>query len=351
LASCFSRKKDRKQKRKAALRQQRQAASAAAADAQAAAASSSLSAGAAQAPPSPAGGEQHELIINRGVRVGPALSEEQQERIEQVRLRRQRLQRRIPEQETEISRGAYYEAIGARSAQQRLEQAKLLSQKGRAAVLAADAMSRHSLATADLESFKQAVGALLAALPALSEFYDSRNARRRRFDSLQAEASAMAAYVRAIAPDPETVIVIGAAAFPSSGRGAPASPTTKLVRKFSKFRRVVALPEPFTTSRCSVCQDVNSITHLVIGADQWPVHGLRQCPHCGAILARDLSATRNIGTAAVSVWLFGSWPAYLHKSTYDSRQLHAQQLGPVPIASLPRRHASSTSNESPHNQG
>jgi hypothetical protein len=155
---------------------------------------------------------QHmQKITQRPVRIGPALSDDNQRRVEAMRLKRLHLQRRVAGQEPLLSRGAYYAMIGATSAKQHDDEAKRLSAPGRAAAAAEVQLSQHSLHAHDVKSYREAVSALLQALPVLRAHYSSRNARRRRFEALQAKASALAALVRELALDASTIIIIGAA--------------------------------------------------------------------------------------------------------------------------------------------
>jgi hypothetical protein len=219
------------------------------------------------------------------------------------------------------------------SNRQRLLHIKNNTPKGRACTAAEQRMSAASLGTPNVDEFSRAVTVFLQSLAALDAVHSTRNARRRRFDELQAKQSATAAVVRSIAPNPSTVVVIGSAQFPATFRGMQASPVRRIQRLMAKFRRVVQSPEAYTTARCSCCCDVTSITWLVLGADSRPVHGLRICSSCLEILGRDPGASRSIGNGSASAFLYGGWPAYLHHSTYDSKAMHAAQQR-IPIDEL-----------------
>jgi transposase len=166
-------------------------------------------------------------------------------------------------------------------------------------------LSENSLKESNYEALCEKMKINLKHAVKLFSVYGTRNHARKRFDRVRKKQSFYSTIAKKIAPDPETIIVMGDAKFSKTRVGLSACPIAKITERLSKTRRVVMTPETCTTMKCSCCRDneVNTVsavsktkrTSKRTGKDYYPkIHGLRHCKKCAKSWNRDFNAARNI---------------------------------------------------------
>jgi hypothetical protein len=214
----------------------------------------------------------------------------------------------------------YYQRIGNRPSRQRINTIKKQSKRIKHAELH---MSKNSLKCNNYARLLDNTKVHVKNCKPLLDFYGSRNHCRRKFEMVKCKQRIFKELVNEIAPDPNTIIVLGNAKFATVIKGLSACPIAKLVKALSKERRVLIVPEPNTTKMCSYCRCSEGVTvqarsnrlkKSVSGKKyRIPIHGLRHCTKCSQCLNRDKNASRCIFYSFKNYYLKGCLPFFLRK--------------------------------------
>ena len=219
-----------------------------------------------------------------------------------------------------ISLGDYYEKIGNKRYDKQMK--RILKINKMKQVL--QELSENSLKESRYDEFCNKMKINLKHTNKLFNVYGTRNHARKRFDRVRQKQSFYSTITNRIAPNPETVIVMGNAKFSSTRVGLSACPIAKITERLSKSRKVVMTPETCTTMRCSCCrnEEVNTISAISTikktskrtGKDYYPkIHGLRHCKKCTKSWNRDFNAARNIFFMFQSLMTEGIRASYLKR--------------------------------------
>lgn len=128
-------------------------------------------------------------------------------------------------------------------------------------------------------------------------------------------------------PEEDAIVCVGNGHIETTLKGLATCPIAKIMRAISRRRRVVFVPEAYTSQKCSECQSSDCVTMKVPAIHKglqtssngrvfFPtIHGLRQCPHCARTWNRDHNAARNILNNALSWMKSKTCVSYLSKTT------------------------------------
>jgi hypothetical protein len=203
-----------------------------------------------------------------------------------------------------ISRGEWRHLRGSSAAALRLNQLKLGTFDGRAALEAEQSIAANSTKTVIGPSdMLAAVATRLREAPALRRFYGSRAATRRRFDLDMRKQKAMDVVsnrlLKPVDPSKRVVLAYGNASFGGSGIKGIAPGPVKIIKDhiMRKHGEVLVLIDEYRTSQtCSRCLSGPLATVSCHGRDRvnrnaW---GLKLCKSCGELRSRDQNSAVNM---------------------------------------------------------
>ena len=159
-----------------------------------------------------------------------------------------------------LSRKMFYHVLDPnhRRSRRKRREHRLKQTKGLAAKVKRhqEDLSKHSIKSSNPESCLQHLLLVRRCWKDMFSFYGSRNAARDQFWSEQSRRSLIDQLIQALAPEhlkKTTIIVLGAAKFATSFKGAQSTPIGMLAKEIAKVRRVVLMDEYNTTLMCSGC--------------------------------------------------------------------------------------------------